>query len=147
MSLTVNQDYESSSLSLPANSKTIGERSEALVLARFLQVGWVVLQPFGDNQRYDLVVDRGNGFERVQVKTGRLKNGVIWFEPCSTYAHRGGKRKSYLGQIELFAIYCPETAKVYLCPVEEFRQSGRLRISKTKNGQAKAVRWANEFEI
>ena len=35
------------------NSKAVGEKSEAVVLANFLLKGWVVLQPFGDNQRYD----------------------------------------------------------------------------------------------
>lgn len=129
------------------DTKTVGERSEALILARFLQKGYVVLQPFGDNQRYDLVVDRGNGFERVQVKTGRLKQGCVVFEACSTYGHRGGKRKSYHGQIEMFAVYCPDNDKFYLVSVSEFNLSGKLRIEPPKNKQKFGIRWAKDFEF
>lgn len=129
------------------NSKTIGDQSEGMVLARFLRNGWTVLQPFGDNQRYDLVVDRGNGFERVQVKTGRLKNGAIFFVASSSQAHRGKARRTYLGQIELLAVFCPETDKVYLAPVEEFKSAGSLRVDPPKNNQHKKVRLAKDFEI
>lgn len=57
LNLPVKQKCVGSSPTLPANSKSIGERSEAMALAHFLQLGWVVLLPFGDNQRYDLVID------------------------------------------------------------------------------------------
>jgi hypothetical protein len=129
------------------NTKAIGELSEAIVLAKFISLGWIVLHPFGDNQRYDLVIDRQNGFERVQVKTGKIKKGAIVFQTCSTYAHRGGTRKGYIGQIDLFAIYCPETGFVYLIKVDEFNMCGSLRIDDPKNKQNKGIKWAKDFKI
>lgn len=143
---TVNAPQVGSTPTPPANTKAIGEISEAMVLARFLQLGWVVLQPFGDNQRYDYVIDRGVGFERIQVKTGRIRKGSVVFSPTSSYAHRGRKAKGYKGQIEMFAVYCPDNDKVYLAPVGEFNTAGCLRLYATKNNQNKGIKWANNFE-
>lgn len=130
------------------NSKQIGEKSEAKVLSKFLDLGWIVLIPFGDNQRYDLVIDRGNGFERIQVKTGNFKNGGIDFPTASSYAHRGGKRRTYYGECDLFACYCPDTNKVYLLNVDDCpTNTMRLRVTPTKNGQTKNIVFAKDFEI
>ena len=129
------------------NPKTIGERSEAVILAKFLLRGEIVLQPFGDNQRYDLVLDCDGTFTRVQCKTGRLKNGAVSF-PCCSMA--GGKvRRSYVGDIEAFAIYCPDNDKVYFVPVEHApKNEMTLRIDPPKNNSAiTTVRWAIDYEI
>jgi PD-(D/E)XK endonuclease len=45
-------------------------------------VGFAVLLPFGENTRYDLVVDDGAELRRVQCKTGRLYKGAIRFLPA-----------------------------------------------------------------
>ncbi len=130
------------------NSKSIGERSEGMVLARFLQKGWVVLMPFGDNQRYDFVIDRGKGFERIQVKTARLKNSTIEFRPCSSQAHRGRGHIGYKGQCEFFAVFCPQNQKIYMIKVEECADTRvDLRIEPPKNGQKKKIRIAHDYEI
>ena len=127
------------------NPKSIGEKAEAMVLARFILQGWIVLMPFGDNQRYDFVIDRGKGFEKVQVKNGRLRNGSIRFEARSSSGYRGSGRNSYQGQIDLFAIYCPETSKVYLRPIGQLKRGGCLRVEISKNGNKKFL--AKDFEI
>jgi hypothetical protein len=46
-----------------------GRATEALILNAFAQRDIPVLLPFGDGQPYDLVVDVGTGFVRVQCKT------------------------------------------------------------------------------
>ena len=99
------------------NPKAIGERSEAVIIAKLLLNGEIVLEPFGDNQRYDLVIDREGQFLRIQCKTGRIKNGAIIFQ-CSSNAG-GGPKRNYRGQIDLFAVYCPDNDNVYLVPVND----------------------------
>lgn len=129
-----------------SSPKTIGERSEGMVLAALLRAGKVVLQPFGDNQRYDLVIDEVGTFIRVQCKTGRLKNGVIFFDTCSSQAHRGKGKQDYRGQADVFGVYSPDRDDVYLVPVEMVgRTSGTLRLEPSRNGQAKGVRMAADF--
>lgn len=98
------------------NTKAVGDRSEAMVIAFLLKAGLSVLKPFGDNQRYDLVIDVKGSFYRIQCKTGHLKgvrSHCVRFPTASTYAHRGGKRRGYGGQVELFGVYCPETDEIY----------------------------------
>ena len=129
------------------NPKTIGERSEAVILAKLLLKGEVVLQPFGDNQRYDLALDQDGTFIRVQCKTGRLKNGAVEFSCCSM---AGGKlRRNYRGQIEMFAVYCPDNDKVYIVPIEDTPMNlMRLRIDPPVNNSAvSTVNWAADYEI
>lgn len=130
------------------NTKSIGEASEAMVIAALLRNRKVILQPFGDNQRYDLVIDEGGKFLRVQVKTGRIRDGAIIADTASTYAHRGGVRRGYRGQVELFAIYCPENDEAYLVPIDQAPGTSiTLRLEPPKNGQATNVRWAKDFVL
>lgn len=130
------------------NTKDIGDISEAVAIAAFVKVGMTVLKPFGDNRRYDLVVDISGRFIRVQCKTARLKNGAVYFEPCSSYVHRGGSKKGYRGEIEFFAVYSPDKDRLYVVPVDDVGERGcKLRVDATKNGQTKLVRWARDYEF
>ena len=125
-----------------------------MVLARLVQAGYQVLTPFGENVRYDLVIDDGGSFIRVQCKSGRLRQGAISFPTCSSTYHHPKNRgvpdchQGYTGQAELFGIYCAETDGVYLVPVDEVgRRQGSLRVLEARNNQVKKVRWARDFEL
>ena len=132
------------------NSKIIGDISEAVVLAEFLRAGQNVLVPFGDRNRYDLVIESDGKFERIQVKTGRLRNGAVLFKGKSS-TRSGGQRveKGYHGQIEKFAVYCADNKKIYLVPVAICGRSGtvHLRITCAKNGMSKGIHAASDFEF
>ena len=136
------------------HTKAIGDASAAMVLARSVQAGKEVLVPFGENQRYDLVIDEGNKFIRVQRKTGRIRNGAIYFPTCSvTYHHPSNHgisayRHHYQGAAELFGVYCPDNDCVYLVPVDEVgKRAASLRIEPSRNGQAKRIRWAKDYYL
>ena len=61
------------------DSKSVGERSEAIIMSRLLQVGYMVLTPFGESSRYDLVIeDADGGFWRVQCKTAWLSGDCTY---------------------------------------------------------------------
>ncbi len=52
------------------DTNTKGEISEAAIITRFLQLGYIVLTPYGGNQRYDLVIEDADGnFWRIQCKS------------------------------------------------------------------------------
>jgi len=67
--------------------KAVGDRSTLAVMLALQRAGYVVLMPFGENTRYDLVIEKGTSFARVQCKTGRLRGGAVMFAACSSYAH------------------------------------------------------------
>ena len=128
--------------------KSVGERSEGMILAEFLRAGEVVLTPFGDNQRYDLVLDRDGAFVRVQCKTGRVRAGYVAFSTCSSQSHRGRGKQDYRGQADVFAVYAPDIDKMYVVPVDAVgRTEARLRLTPTKNKQSRGVRAAIDFEF
>jgi hypothetical protein len=94
-----------------SHPKDVGDRSTlAIVLALRLE-RYAILLPFGRNTRYDLVTDNGSRLSRVQCKTGRLRDGAVRFATCSNYGHHSSPqagRRDYAGQIDEFAVYCPE---------------------------------------
>jgi PD-(D/E)XK endonuclease len=132
-------------------TKSIGDRSEAIVLAALVKHGYLVSIPFGENHRYDLIADDGDRLYRIQVKTGRIIGGIIKFACSSVHYHRRSgvtAIRSYFGQIEFLAVFCPGNGKVYLVPESELvATQGHLRIAPTRNRQMQKIRWASEYEL
>lgn len=128
----------------------VGLRTEAHITGELVRRGYSVLLPFGVNQRYDLVLDQGDQFVRVQCKTGRLRKGVVEFNAVSIRSNtREVIQRGYEGEVDLFLVYCPDTDRIYSVPIEEVSSSrlGYLRVAPTRNGQAQGVRWARDFEL
>ncbi len=61
------------------DTNTKGEISEAAIITRFLQLGYIVLTPYGGNQRYDLVIEDADGnFWRIQCKSAWIdEDGTV----------------------------------------------------------------------
>lgn len=143
---------------MPDHPKAIGDRSEAHVLAALVDHYPTVLTPWGENCRYDFVIETEDGeLLRVQCKTGRLREGAVRFQPCSvSYHHPKNRRngpteaatRAYRGEADLFAVYCVENRKVYLVPVDDVpTKLAALRIDPTRNGQSAGIRWAAQYEL
>jgi hypothetical protein len=60
-------------------TNSIGNISEAAIITRFLQPGYVVLTPYGGNHRYDLVVENAEGkLWRIQCKSAWIiEDGTV----------------------------------------------------------------------
>jgi len=131
------------------NTKAIGDASQAHVLAALIRQGKRTLIPFGDNCRYDLVVEADGQFLRIQCKTGRISRGAIAFAVASSQYHRGGKRRSYDGEVDAFGVFCPDNGKTYIIPIIDLPlvREARLRLESPRNAQAKGIRWAAQYEI
>jgi hypothetical protein len=128
------------------NPTTRGKRTEAMVLGALVEAGMSVLIPWNE-ERFDLVIYEDSAFRRVQVKTGCLKDGYVLFRTVSVHS-QGAFRSTYEGQVDLFAVYCPETAAVYLVPPAGLpREMASLRLSPPKNGQTNGIRWARDFQL
>lgn len=112
-----------------------------------VRAGYLVSIPFGEDHRYDVVIEKDRTFASVQVKTGRLRNGVILFNCYSSHSHRGGAVcRPYTDDVDFFGVYCHELDSTYLIPIGEIRVlRGSLRIAPTKNGQGRKLRWADEY--
>jgi hypothetical protein len=127
----------------------VGQRTEAIVLAELVKRGYRVLVPFGVNHRYDLVIDGDDGFIRVQCKTGRLRDGAIRFSVRSIQTNtRTSLKRTYVGEADIFLVYCPETGCTYAVPVEDAPGDCMyLRVTPARNGQIRGLHWAKDYEL
>lgn len=133
------------------DTKSKGDLTEAMIVAHLLQNGDVVLTPFGDSQRFDLVIYRKEKFIRVQCKTGSVKNGAVIFRTASVHKVKGTHSytlQGYHGQIDLFMVYCPSINKFYSVPIE-VASSGMcyLRLEAPSHKRKVGIRWAKDFEF
>jgi len=119
------------------DTTSIGNKTEAIVLAALVQAGYRPLIPFGGGHPYDIALDDGGKLTRVQCKTGRLlREGVVFF-PAASWCRRM-RYRSYEGDVDFFGVYCSGTEKVYLVPITDVPGKGAyLRVEPTKNGQDK----------
>jgi hypothetical protein len=128
------------------DTSSIGNKTEAIVLAALVHAGYSTLLPFGGGHPYDIVLDDGGKFLRVQCKTGRLQEGVIFF-PTAIWC-RNLSYRSYEGDVDLFGVYCPGTEEVYLVPIGHVPgKAASLRVKPPRNGQARGIRWAKDYQI
>ena len=135
------------------HTQKTGDISESAVVTRLLQCGYFVLTPYGQNHRYDLVIEDADGkFWRVQVKTGWVdeEQALIKFNTASSYnrtvQYKGWR--NYRGQCEYFAVYVEALNRVYFIPVGDVgTTNATLRLRPSKNKQEKNVRWARDYEL
>jgi hypothetical protein len=132
--------------------KAVGDRSLLAVMLVLREAGFAVYMPFGENTRTDLIIDDGGRLSRVQCKSGRLHCGAVRFATCSTYGHHPNPRvtrRDYVGEIDYFAVYCRDTAGVYLIPIAEVpsRTQGALRVDPARNGQRRRIRFAADYQV
>lgn len=129
------------------NSKTVGDISVAKILSYLVSKHYTVLIPFGDNNRYDLVIEDGGKFIRIQCKTAWLKDNVIMFNACSNNSFTSKKRR-YDGEIDYFYIYSPDTDKIYCMKIDDIKTNiPSLRLLPPKNNQIKGIKFASDYEV
>jgi hypothetical protein len=129
------------------DTNQVGALSEGKVMSALISAGYTVAIPFGV-AKYDLIVERPRGnFQRIQCKTGRLRNGTVRF---NAYSLRGTRTQKYgkilyQGEADFFGVYCSELDKVYLVPVQNQRSEVSLRVDPAKTNVQ--VNWAKDYEI
>ena len=134
------------------DTNRIGEISESALITRFLQLGYVVLTPYGGNQRYDLVIEDAQGqFWRIQCKTGRIDEDSTAIRFNTAIRNVTGKNRQsrdYRGHCDYFAVYCERLQKAYLIPVDHVGITvAVLRLTPWKNNQDKKTLWAKDYEL
>jgi hypothetical protein len=125
-----------------------GNAAEAAVLAALVMTDIPVLLPFGQGLPFDLaaVVPPLGDIVRIQVKSGRIRNGCVEFNSCSTDHGRG--RQSYDGRAELIAVHVPDPDSLYMVPVEDCPGlRGFLRLDRPRNNQRRGIRFAADYDF
>lgn len=134
------------------DTNSIGESSEAAIIARLTRLGYSVLTPYGGSQRYDLVIEDATGMLwRIQCKTARVTNNNTVLTFSTSIRNVTGKHReprNYRGQCDFFAVYCEKLDAVYLIPIGAVGTiSATLRLVPSRNSQQKNVRWAKDYQL
>jgi hypothetical protein len=103
-----------------SDHKSPGKQGDAglgVAIGWFAANGYTVCVPLTDSQEYDLVVENGNGFKKVQVKTSRFMSpyGAPRVElrtKCGAY-----KKVKHLSA-ELDFLFIVTDATLYLIPMD-----------------------------
>lgn len=131
-----------------SNTKRKGNKAEAVILASFVKLEIPVSIPFGDNEKYDLIVEIDNQLKTVQIKYGTLSNGVV---KCDARHRIGSDRieyETYKDKVDYLAIWCETIDKVYLVPAKDIGTHLYLRIDQPKNNSCiSTIKWAKDYEL
>lgn len=129
------------------STNDVGNLSEALVLAAYIEAGFPVSIPFGNGCAYDLIVDAGARLLKVQVKTGWESHGCLTFKGRRRVrdSRSNGMRRYREGEVDFFAVYFPQASRLYAVPFGVIGVDGLLRLRPARNGQRKFIRWAEDF--
>lgn len=123
-----------------------GDFTEAVVIAELKRRNISTALPFGDNERYDLVVETPDGsLVKLQIKTGWAADGVINFHGRSSHTNsRGNVYKPYSGDVDYFAVYSHEYEELFLVPEDEVNSSKKLRVEEPDQPDPK-INHAEEY--
>lgn len=135
---------------MSSKTKEKGDISEARALFEFQRLGIPVSIPWGDNLRYDMVIEVNNRLYKVQTKTANeIKNGAIKCYTRSSKNHTTNKKYDiYENDTDYFVFYNQEMDKLALVPIEEIgkQKSISLRICKPANNQGN-VRYFDDYSF
>ncbi len=130
------------------HTKNKGDLGAIKAMADMTAKGWSVFVGLSEHQAFDFAAYREGRFLRVQAKYRALGSTGTLTIPFSTcWADRHGVHSVPIDRLslDLFAIYCPDTGACYY--VDPSLCEGGcivLRVSPTRNRQAKGIRWAQD---
>lgn len=125
------------------NTNRKGDIAELAVAKKFLELGYWVSLPFGDDAPYDLIIDMNNELKKIQVKHLKPINGSLRFVLHSDAG------KSYKETTDLMVGYNSNNGQIYIIDPKDFESkfSVYLKLDKPKNNQKKGVHLAENYII
>ena len=131
-------------------TKQKGNITELECLLSFVKEGYKVSIPYGEDCRYDLVVDINNKLYRVQCKTSHAltnpEDGFKFKSQSVVITTHGTKQSTYSEQeIDYFATMYE--GQCYLIPVSECGHEKTLRFRYPANGQKKGISLAENYTL
>jgi hypothetical protein len=131
------------------NPNQKGTLGEAAVCKDLLRLGYSVFVEFGNHSKVDVIVlDANFKTYKLQVKAIQAGDGVV--QVFSTKSCLNPKYNSTytIDQIDIFAVYVIDDDFVFYVAAKEILKNGKsskFRLTMSKNGQQKNVRYAKDY--
>ena len=110
--------------------------------------GFLICTHETEHAPFDLVMHKKGIFKTVQVKYRNLtRYGTLGIPFSTCYSTSKGvfTRKTNKSQVDLYAVYCPQTDECYYIETRKFNESITLRVNASRNNQHKRVHHAVDF--
>lgn len=123
-----------------------GDLTEAEVIAALKRREIPVAVPFGDNERYDLLVEAPDTrILRAQVKTGWTSDGIVNFRGYSQHTNSTGNvYKKYGTDVDCFLVYSHDYERLFLVWADEFDSNMSIRVEAPDQNHD-TINWADEY--
>src|ERR1700674_2915337 len=105
----------------PRNNNARGNLAELAFLHKAASLGFGVAKPYGDKEPYDFILDSGERFWRVQVKSSSYAApGRSGYAVNAWHVSKGCKSKAYEAEeIDFFVAYIVPVDAWYIVPVNQ----------------------------
>ena len=135
------------------DTKIKGNLTELECMMAFIRLGYNVSIPFGEDSRYDFIVDVNNKLYKIQCKSCSeiIDNGEVVAIHFKTVRQSGSaasnwKRTKYTEE-EVDYFTTSYNGKCYIVPIQECSNEKTLRIKPPKNNQVKGVSFLTKYEL
>lgn len=131
------------------NPNQKGTLGEIAVCKEIVKLGYSVFVEFGSHSKVDLIVlDEKFCPYKIQVKATKSKNNIV-----EVYSIKNCLNPKYnsiytIQQVDIFAVYVCDLDLIFYVTAKELLQNGKLskfRLSDSKNGQKKFVRYVQDY--
>ena len=136
------------------NTKILGNTTEMECMLECMKLGIQVSIPFGEDSRYDFILDYAGKLYRIQSKhcSEVLDNtGKVVAVKFKTVRQSGSNASTHTrtkytkDEIDYFST--SYEGKCYLVPVEQCSDLKLLRLVPPKNGQIKGISFLKDYEL
>ena len=133
------------------NQKQIyGITTELIVAQKFIEKGYIISIPYGNNSRYDMIVDTDKDCYRIQVKHASLNdNGSYTVNTSNTVSTTVGNSRKYYTKKDVDFIVTVIEDQLVVIPVEmiEHSQSKVFRTVLPKYGTKSNCNLIEDFSV
>jgi hypothetical protein len=114
----------------PQTNNARGNLAELAFLYKAASLGFGVAKPYGDKEPYDFILDSGERFWRVQVKSSSYSvPGRSGYAVNAWHIGKGCKSKAYdAGEIDFIVAYIVPADAWYIVPVNQLVSVRFLRL-------------------
>lgn len=136
-------------MNVELTTKQKGNITEVETMLAFMKLGYTVLTPYGDCDRYDFLVEVNGKFLRMQSKTSSTENNgeSIKFSCRSSTRKNGQVVHHQYSNDEIDYFVTSWEGKVYIVPVSECGSDKRLRFAPCAPCNYNKVNWAKDYEL
>lgn len=133
------------------NQKQIyGITTELIVAQKFIEKGYIVSIPYGNNSRYDMIVDTDKDCYRIQVKHASINdNGSYTVNTSNTAITASGNSRKYYTKEDIDFIVTVIENQLVVIPVEmiEHSQSKIFRTVLPQYGTKSNCNLIEDFSV